>query len=111
MTDQPKGWILGPTEGRTGMPWCPDSASMKEKWLSYYKHMYDLSEILMSLFALSLDLESDYFVNSLKGGNSSLRSVYYPNVRMDHDETVEHKVILSTSFYTLEKFCGFEIVP
>eukprot|EP01126_Amoeba_proteus_P029070 TRINITY_DN2864_c0_g2_i5.p1 TRINITY_DN2864_c0_g2~~TRINITY_DN2864_c0_g2_i5.p1 ORF type:complete len:236 (+),score=30.14 TRINITY_DN2864_c0_g2_i5:589-1296(+) len=73
---------------------------MKEKWLSYYKHMYDLSEILMSLFALSLDLESDYFVNSLKGGNSSLRSVYYPNVRMDHDETVEHKEFVRSGEHT-----------
>jgi len=71
-------YIIGPTPGRQGMSWKPDTKKMENLWKNYYVHMEELYRKLMEIMALSLNLDQYFFNSYLTHHNSPLRTVYYP---------------------------------
>lgn len=80
-------WIIGPTTGRQGMPWQPDTLEMRKLWGNYYKEMEKLLHIIMEYFAIGLELEKDYFENKLDNHKSPMRTVYYPPVSIEKSKS------------------------
>jgi len=76
--DKAAEWSLGPIAGRGSMRWEP--GDLCQTWLSYYAAMEELVDVLMKLFALSLDLPVDSFRTALSGHRSSLRAILYPEI-------------------------------
>jgi isopenicillin N synthase-like dioxygenase len=77
-SSSPSSWILGPTAGRRGMPWAPDTQCMRTLWTQYYEAMEKLLHRLMRLFALALELPENHFEDKLDCHCSPMRTVYYP---------------------------------
>jgi len=75
-----EGFLLGPTQGRKGTRWQLDRHNLELLWLRYYQEMERLLKILMSLFALALDLDEHFFDDKISHHNHPLRSVFYPPV-------------------------------
>jgi len=74
------GWLLGPTSGRKGTKWRPDTSKMENLWMRYYYEMERLMKVIMSLFALALDLDEHFFLDKLTRHTHPLRSVFYPTI-------------------------------
>uniref|UniRef100_A0A6B2LBK8 Fe2OG dioxygenase domain-containing protein n=1 Tax=Arcella intermedia TaxID=1963864 RepID=A0A6B2LBK8_9EUKA len=83
-------WLLGPTEGRKGTQWRPDTPNMEKLWFQYYNHMENLLTILMELFAMALDQPKHFFTQKLTTHNHPLRSVYYPGTCSTAERAGEH---------------------
>lgn len=84
-------WIIGPTAGRQGMPWQPDTSQMRKLWTNYYQEMEKLLHTIMEYFAIALELDRDYFENKLDNHKSPMRTVYYPPVSADKLKNSENQ--------------------
>ena len=58
--------------------WPSSPSSFKKVWIDYYQAMQQLSLEIMSLFAVSLNLEKDYFDRYYTHHISALRALNYP---------------------------------
>ena len=70
--DPVKGFISAPTL------WPANPPSLRPIWQRYFREMGALAGRLLSLFALALDLPSDYFDTSIDAHASALRALNYP---------------------------------
>lgn len=59
--------------------WPSTPAGMEETWTVYFRAMNDLCREIMSLFALALELPSDYFAPVVDKDISMLRAINYPH--------------------------------
>jgi isopenicillin N synthase-like dioxygenase len=58
--------------------WPAAAPEMKAAWESYYSAMSHLADRLMSIFALGLDLPSEFFADKIDHSPSALRAINYP---------------------------------
>jgi isopenicillin N synthase-like dioxygenase len=58
--------------------WPERPEQFKELMLSYYRQMEGLTQKLMELFAIGMDLDPKFFVEKFKRHNSTFRLVHYP---------------------------------
>ena len=56
----------------------PEIKGFKETWISYYNEMENLAKEIMKVFALALDLDTDFFNKFLNHPISALRALNYP---------------------------------
>ena len=63
--------------------WPSSPENFKEIWLKYYQAMEVLSSNIMSLFAVSLNLDKDYFAQFYSHHISALRALNYPSIETE----------------------------
>ncbi|MHB1517244.1 MAG: isopenicillin N synthase family dioxygenase [Acidimicrobiales bacterium] len=59
--------------------WPDRPVELREAWLEYFSSMSDLSAILMSIFAVGLDLPDSFFSDTIDRHISMLRALNYPD--------------------------------
>lgn len=78
--DPPTHELSGPDEAIVYLPnrWPPSMPDLKDVCREYYDEMTRLSERIMRLFALALELPGDYFDPMITHSPSALRAINYP---------------------------------
>ena len=71
-------WIQSPSL------WPKEPAGLRHAWEQYYRALADVAERLMSVMAVALHLESDYFAPVIDRPISSMRALHYPGLGADH---------------------------
>lgn len=59
--------------------WPERPDGLREAWLEYFSVMSDLAGLLMSIFAIGLDLPEDFFCDKIDKHISMLRAINYPD--------------------------------
>ncbi len=72
LVDETEASLFSPNVWPTALP------EMREAWDAYFAAMTDLSNRLMSIFALGLDLPADFFADKIDASPSALRAINYP---------------------------------
>jgi isopenicillin N synthase-like dioxygenase len=72
MADETEAALFGISEWPDALP------ELRTTWKAYFEEMERLSNRLMSIFALGLDLDEDYFADKIDKSPSSLRAINYP---------------------------------
>ncbi len=69
-----------PSQGFTSAPtlWPPEPERLEELFRRYFSEMGEFASRILSLFALALDLPSDFFAHTIDRHASALRALYYP---------------------------------
>jgi len=79
--DLNESFCIGPYNPAAGMaaPMWPEYPSgFSSAWLAYYKELEKLSQHMLSLFALGLKLDENFFAGVLSHHRSALRALNYP---------------------------------
>jgi len=76
-------WVAAawdPSKGFTSAPtlWPAEPERLKETFRGYFSEMGELASRILSLFALALDLPSDFFARTIDRHASALRALDYP---------------------------------
>ena len=66
--------------------WPARPIEFRATWESYYAAMSQLSSRLMRVFALALDLPSEFFANKINVSPSALRAINYPELPVAPDD-------------------------
>ncbi|KAF2148166.1 putative oxidoreductase [Myriangium duriaei CBS 260.36] len=66
--------------------------------LAYYSEMHRLARDVLSLIALTLDLEADFFSGFTEGAVATLRYLHYPPQPADSDEKLSRGIGAHTDF-------------
>ncbi len=70
--DETEAALFAPNRWPSGLP------AMRPAWEAYFRAMGDLSDRLLSVFALGLGLSADHFAAYTAHGASALRAIEYP---------------------------------
>lgn len=66
--------------------WPEALPQLRPAWEAYFAAMASLSDRLMSIFALGLDLPADYFASRIDASPGALRAINYPEQRLPPEE-------------------------
>ena len=80
----------------------PESMQLRADCAAYFEALITLSNDLMSLFALALELPEDWFADKVDGARTILRLLNYPAVSAETGDSIElHRAGAHTDYGTL----------